>query len=144
MLCSVGWDWMPPVRDRNMGIWQPVYLRTTGAVTIGRPKLVTNLPKLPDTSVAKLSLSLTLSNHSEMAQKGKLTVSIKPENFTGIPSQFSENVSIAANGASDIDLNADKVSQLAYSPAAFMVAKWLWQGKPVPYPASIHQRQRNS
>ncbi|HEY8782192.1 MAG TPA: sugar-binding domain-containing protein [Mucilaginibacter sp.] len=112
MLCSVGWDWMPPVRDRNMGIWQPVYLRTTGAVTIGRPKLVTNLPKLPDTSVAKLSLSLTLSNHSEIAQKGKLTVSIKPENFTGIPSQFSENVSIAANGASDIDLNADKVSQL--------------------------------
>jgi len=62
--------------------------------------------------VAKLSLSLTLSNHSEIAQKGKLTVSIKPENFTGIPSQFSENVSIAANGASDIDLNADKVSQL--------------------------------
>ena len=45
MLCSVGWDWMPPVRDRNMGIWQPVYLRPTGAVTIGRPKLVTDLPK---------------------------------------------------------------------------------------------------
>jgi hypothetical protein len=21
MLCSVGWDWVPPVRDRNMGIW---------------------------------------------------------------------------------------------------------------------------
>src|SRR6185312_3126226 len=48
MLCSVGWDWMPPVRDRNMGIWQPVYLRTTGAVTIGKPKLVTDLPRLPD------------------------------------------------------------------------------------------------
>ena len=23
MLCSVGWDWMPPVRDRNIGIWAP-------------------------------------------------------------------------------------------------------------------------
>ncbi len=112
MLCSVGWDWMPPVRDRNIGIWQPVYLRTTGAVTIGRPKLVTELPKLPDTSVAKLSLSLTLSNHTEIAQNGKLIISIKPENFIGMPAQFSKSVSVAANGASVIDLNADKVSQL--------------------------------
>ena len=30
MLCSVGWDWMPPVRDRNIGLWLPVYLRTSG------------------------------------------------------------------------------------------------------------------
>jgi len=112
MLCSVGWDWMPPVRDRNMGIWQPVYLRTTGAVTIGRPKLVTGLPNLPDTSEAKLSLSLTLSNHNEAAQSGKLIISIKPENFIGTPSQFTQSISIAANGASVIDLNADKVSQL--------------------------------
>jgi beta-galactosidase/beta-glucuronidase len=112
MLCSVGWDWMPPVRDRNMGIWQPVYLRSSGAVTIGRPKLVTELPKLPDTSEARLSLNLTLSNHSQAAQSGKLTVTIKPENFTGMPVQFSQNVNIAANGASVVDLNADKVSQL--------------------------------
>jgi hypothetical protein len=39
MLCSVGWDWVPPVRDRNMGIWLPVYLRTSGGVTIGDPKI---------------------------------------------------------------------------------------------------------
>ena len=38
MYCSVGWDWMPPVRDRNMGIWLPVYLRTSGNVTIVNPK----------------------------------------------------------------------------------------------------------
>lgn len=37
MLCSVGWDWIPEVRDRNMGIWQPVYLRTTGQVVIAHP-----------------------------------------------------------------------------------------------------------
>jgi beta-galactosidase/beta-glucuronidase len=112
MLCSVGWDWMPPVRDRNMGIWQPVYLRSTGAATIGHTKLVTDLPKLPDTSVAKLSLNLTLSNHSETANNGKLIISIKPENFTGVPVSFSQNVTVAANGSSVIDLNADKVTQL--------------------------------
>ncbi len=112
MLCSVGWDWIPPVRDRNMGIWQPVYLRTTGAVTIGHPKLVTNLPMLPDTSVAKLSLNLTLSNHSDAEQKGKLTINIKPENFTGLPIQFSQDVAVAAGGASVVDLNAEKIDKL--------------------------------
>ena len=59
MLCSVGWDWIPPVRDRNMGIWQPVFLRTTGGVTISQPHVVTDLPDLPDTSTARLSLSFT-------------------------------------------------------------------------------------
>ncbi|BAU53460.1 glycoside hydrolase family 2 protein [Mucilaginibacter gotjawali] len=112
MLCSVGWDWIPPVRDRNMGIWQPVYLRTTGAVTIGRPKLVTELPNLPDTSVARLSLNLSLLNHSSALQKGKLTISIKPENFAGLPVQFTQDETVAANGVSIVDLNADKISQL--------------------------------
>jgi beta-galactosidase/beta-glucuronidase len=112
MLCSVGWDWMPPVRDRNMGIWQPVYLRTTGAVTIGHPKLVTDLPKLPDTSIAKLSLHLTLSNHSEEPQNGKLLISIKPENFAGLPVQFTQNVNVKAGEATQVTLDADRVSQL--------------------------------
>ena len=112
MLCTVGWDWMPPVRDRNMGIWQPVYLRTTGAITIGRPKLVTSLPKLPDTSIAALSLNLTLTNHSDESQHGKLVVSIKPENFTGLPVQFTHSASIKGNSASVIDLSAEQVNQL--------------------------------
>ncbi|HVS94295.1 MAG TPA: beta galactosidase jelly roll domain-containing protein [Mucilaginibacter sp.] len=112
MLCSVGWDWMPPVRDRNMGIWQPVYLLTTGAVTIGHPKLVTDLPKLPDTSEAKLSLGLTLSNNSDASQKGKVTVTIKPENFSGNAVQFSETEVVGANSSKEINFNAANVAQL--------------------------------
>jgi len=112
MLCSVGWDWMPPVRDRNIGIWQPVYLRTTGAVTIGRPKLVTELPKLPDTSIAKLSLNLSLTNNTNAAATGKLTVTIRPENFSGTPVQFSKTEYVNANSILNVDLNADAVNEL--------------------------------
>ena len=112
MLCSVGWDWIPPVRDRNMGIWQPVYLRTTGAVTIGHPKLVTDLPKLPDTSVAKLSLNLTLFNNSDAVRSGKLNVTISPENFVGKPIIFSQSASLSANSSTDVSFTADKISQL--------------------------------
>ena len=109
MLCSVGWDWMPPVRDRNMGIWQPIYLRTTGAVTIGRPKLVTNLP---DTNTAKLSLNLSLSNNTNSAKTGKLTVSIKPENFAGTPVKFSQEEKVKSNSTTEVSLDADKINQL--------------------------------
>ncbi|MBS7566645.1 beta galactosidase jelly roll domain-containing protein [Mucilaginibacter sp. Bleaf8] len=111
MLCSVGWDWMPPVRDRNMGIWQPVFLRTTGGVTISRPKLATELA-LPDTSTASVKLNLILANHSAAAANGKLTVSIKPENFAGSAVQFTRNVSVKAGEAKDVNLTPAQVSEL--------------------------------
>ena len=112
MLCSVGWDWMPPVRDRNMGIWQPVILRTSGKVTIGSPHLITDLPNLPDTSVAKLSLGLSLSNHDTKSVKGSLKVNILPENFVGQPVQFSSEVTIEAGSKKDVKLTSENVNQL--------------------------------
>jgi hypothetical protein len=112
MLCSVGWDWIPPVRDRNMGIWLPVYLRTTGGVTISHPKLVTGLPNLPDTSLAKLSLNLNLANHNQTDDNGKLTVTITPYNFKGKPFSFSKNVTITKNTQTSIDLNGDNTKEL--------------------------------
>ena len=112
MLCSVGWDWIPPVRDRNMGIWLPVYLRTSGTVTISDPKIVTSLPMLPDTTVAKISLSLKLKNHYLTDGNGKLSVTITPENFAGKQLQFSKNVSIVKNTPAMIDLNGDNTKEL--------------------------------
>jgi len=115
MLCSVGWDWIPPVRDRNMGIWLPVYLRTTGEVTISTPKLVTELPNLPDTSLAKLSLNLTLLNHNNSDENGKLTVIITPENFTGKPVQFIKTVTVAKNSRTVVDLNSDNTKEFNFA-----------------------------
>ena len=112
MLCSVGWDWIPPVRDRNMGIWQPVYLRTSGAVTIGHPQLKTDLPNLPDTSIAKLALNLTLTNHTAIAKNGTLSVSIKPENFVGTAVQFSKGVGVNSNSFKQVGFTAGEVNQL--------------------------------
>jgi hypothetical protein len=113
MLCSVGWDWMPPVRDRNMGIWQPVYLRTSGQVTISQPKLVTNLPGLPDTAkAANIALGLTLSNYSNHPVNGKIQVSIWPESFTGAIVQFNSPVAMPAGEVKNINLSADQFKEL--------------------------------
>lgn len=112
MLCSIGWDWMPPVRDRNIGIWLPVYLRTSGGITISDPKIVTDLPDLPDTSVAKISLNFSLINHSRSDEKGKLTVTISPENFQGKPVQFTKDISVRGGGTAMVDLNSDNTKEL--------------------------------
>ncbi|MCE5345445.1 MAG: beta galactosidase jelly roll domain-containing protein [Bacteroidales bacterium] len=115
MYCSVGWDWMPPVRDRNMGIWMPVYLRTSGNVTIVNPKLVTDLPVLPDTTLADISLNLKLQNNSQNVANGKLTVTITPENFKGTSVQFSKSVSVAKNGSETVDLNVKNTKELSFT-----------------------------
>jgi hypothetical protein len=112
MVCSVGWDWIPPVRDRNIGIWQPVFLRTSGEVTIVQPQIITDLPNLPDTSVARLSLNLTLLNFSQKNSKGNLKVSIRPENFTGTSIAFSKEITIAAGGKTPVELNVANTAQL--------------------------------
>jgi hypothetical protein len=112
MLCSLGWDWIPPVRDRNIGIWLPVYLRTSGGITIADPKLVTTLPDLPDTSLARLSLNLQLINHNQTEENGELKVTITPENFTGKSIQFSKNISVHNNKTTVVDLNGDNTKEL--------------------------------
>jgi hypothetical protein len=112
MLCSVGWDWIPPVRDRNIGIWQPVYLRTSGGVKISRPKIVTELPDLPDTSIARLTLDLTLTNHTKQRTDGKLTIIINPENFTGHEIRFTKDISVASEGTQLINMNGNNTKQL--------------------------------
>jgi hypothetical protein len=115
MLCSAGWDWIPPVRDRNIGLWLPVYLRTSGGVTVSHPKIVTDLPNIPDTSLAKLSLNLTLINHNQIDDKGTLSVTISPENFTGAILKFSKSVTVAGNKSAVVDLNGTNTKELNIS-----------------------------
>ena len=113
MVCSVGWDWMPPVRDRNIGIWQPVILRTSGEVTIVQPHIITDLPNLPDTTLARISLNMSLSNHSTANSSGSLKVTISPENFTGSPFTVSRKVDIAAGSRTIIGINALNTPEMA-------------------------------
>lgn len=68
---SIGWDWIPPVRGRNIGIWNDVHLDTSGPVTLRDPAVRTTLP-LPDTSTADVRLEVGLENHRSSAVQGTL------------------------------------------------------------------------
>ena len=73
MHATAGWDWMPTVRGRNIGIYDKVYLRGTGEVTVDDPFVQTKLP-LPDTTRAVILASATLKNHSSEPVEGILKV----------------------------------------------------------------------
>jgi Glycosyl hydrolase 2 galactose-binding domain-like/Exo-beta-D-glucosaminidase Ig-fold domain/Glycosyl hydrolases family 2/F5/8 type C domain len=68
---SVGWDWISTIRGRNTGIWNDVYLTTTGPVTIENPYVTTTLP-LPATSSVDVSVEVELINHEAKTVKGRL------------------------------------------------------------------------
>ena len=75
-VASEGWDWIPAIRDRDSGIWQPVHLVASGAVKIGDPNIVTMLP-LPDRSSAKINITVPLMNASSETATGTLTASFE-------------------------------------------------------------------
>lgn len=74
-IASVGWDWMPGIRDRNTGLWQDVRLLACGPVRAGDPLIVTSLP-LPDTSFADIYVEIPLHNGSSKAASGRLALEI--------------------------------------------------------------------
>ena len=133
MVCSAGWDWVPPVRDRNMGIWQPVFLRTSGDITIVQPQLITDLPSLPDTSVAKLSLNLSLSNHNQNNIRGILQVTIRPGKlyrYSGFIFEDGKHSSRSTNSGS---IEYRQYNSISGKKTSFVVAQWLWGSQLVPY-----------
>ncbi len=79
-LCSIGWDWIPGIRDRNTGIWQKVFLSTTGSVLIKDPLVTTDLP-LPSLETADVAIQTTVQNTSDKPVKGLLRGKIGEVSF---------------------------------------------------------------
>jgi hypothetical protein len=86
-LCSIGWDWIPTIRDRDIGIWQNVSLSASGPVLLRDPYVTSDIP-LPRTDKADLTVQVTLHNATDSPQSGVLSGS----GDGGI--RFEQNVSL--------------------------------------------------
>ena len=69
---SIGWDWIPTIRGRNTGLWNEVRLVQTGAATLEDPLVTTTLPA-KDGSVAEVSVTVRVVNHTARRTKGTVT-----------------------------------------------------------------------
>jgi cytochrome b involved in lipid metabolism len=71
-----GWDWIQPIRDRNTGIWDKVFIEKTGVVNLKNPHVITLVSgeRLPGEKQdpAILKVSAELENASNKSVIGTL------------------------------------------------------------------------
>ena len=102
-VATEGWDWIPAVRDRDTGIWQPVTLTAASTVKIGDAQVVTSLP-LPDTSRADIEINVPLENRSTSPVTGALKASFGD---TAVTKQIT-----LSPGKATVKLSPSEFSQL--------------------------------
>lgn len=90
-IATQGWDWIPTIPDRSMGIWKPVYIKVTGPVAIRSPWIrTTNV----SASSATVPLQVTLVNPTSAAVTGTLNADID-----GTIQFQATTVTVPANGS---------------------------------------------
>ena len=102
--CSEGWDWMPGVRDRNIGIWQDVQLIATDGVSFGDTQVITDLP-LPEVSWADLTVLTSLKNASSSERNVVLEGRIGDVTFT-------KEVTLPAESETEVCVSYSEMPQL--------------------------------
>jgi hypothetical protein len=120
-LCTIGWDWLNAVRDRDTGLWQPVWLRSTGPVLVEDPLVITDLP-LPKTDSADITIKATLVNTSDRTVNaeldGDITISWsnsghpKPGEYGDPSIRFSQKYTLAPKSRQEVVLDPKTVAAL--------------------------------
>lgn len=111
-ISSEGWDWVPGIRDRNVGLWQDVRLRVTGGVTLADPQVLTDLP-LPATDRAEITLRVTARNGTTQPRTVVLAAELAPWPSGAAVARVREEVSLAAGESRVVELSPKAHSELA-------------------------------
>jgi len=111
-LSTIGWDWIPAIRDRDTGIWQKVFISASGPVLIKEPLVTTDLP-LPKTDTADVSVQAKLENITDTPQKGVLRGS-----FGDVT--FEQSVEVTAHSSQVVTIDPKN------TPAMHMDHPKLW------------------
>jgi hypothetical protein len=137
-ISSEGWDWVPGIRDRNMGLWQDVRLRVTGDVTLADPQVLTDLP-LPALDRADITLRATVRNtagavrHLEL--KADITTWQAAQGATAPAASVSQPLTLAAGETRVVELSPQA------HPSLTLKNPRLWwpngYGKPDMYQATL-------
>jgi mannosylglycoprotein endo-beta-mannosidase len=122
-LSTIGWDWLPAIRDRDTGIWLPVTMDSTGPVLVKDPFVTSDLSAAHDS--ADLHISAMLENKSAKPVTGTLTGIIRLQNAQPQNAQtqnshdgeiaFHKPVTIAENGTEAVALDGKSTPELHIS-----------------------------
>jgi hypothetical protein len=104
-LASAGWNWLPIVRGRNIGIWNKVRLETSGDVEIVDHWVISDLPN-PDQ--ADLTVKTELHNVTTVSQHGRLVGRIGDISF-------SQEVTLGPNESKSVTIDKSVCPGLSIS-----------------------------
>jgi beta-galactosidase/beta-glucuronidase len=105
----MGWDWQPAVRDRDMGITEDVFVWASGPLELTDLYVSSDL-RLPDTTMADISISATLINHS----RKPLTTTVKGTVSSGSDViRFQIPVMLKAGEEKEIAFNQNNIPELS-------------------------------
>lgn len=76
---SIGWDWMPTIRGRNTGIWNRVFLSSTGPVRLSDPLVTSRISA--DRPAADVRLEFLVENHAGRTVSGVLRGTFGEQDF---------------------------------------------------------------
>src|SRR5215467_4339711 len=109
---GINWaDWNPTPPDKNMGLWQDVYLTTSGPVEIRYPAVVTHFAD-KDGASAELTIVAQLHNASDKPVEGKFKAEI-----AGLTLRVEHAESLAAGETKSVKLVPQDFTQLAVKKA---------------------------
>jgi mannosylglycoprotein endo-beta-mannosidase len=100
--CTAGWDWLPTIPDRDLGIWQPVRWSTTGPIRLTDVHVDPTLSD--DLAAADVALELTFDSAASTDQAVTLT--------GDIGGTFFQHPMTVPAGSSSVTLTSADVPQL--------------------------------
>ena len=114
---GINWvDWNPTPPDKDMGLWGPVSMKTTGPVAVRYPFIATHFEST-DLRVADITVTAQLENAADHPVKGTLSGT-----FSG--KKFRQPVELAAHESKSVSFSPEQFPQLKLKhPAIWWPAK---------------------
>ena len=101
---SLGWNWMPSIRGRDIGIWDHVYLEQTGPIVLTDPFVHSTVSK--DRAQADLTVEVTVKNLENTPEEGAINGTLGNVAFT-------QKIELAANETKTFTLDKSTFPQLS-------------------------------
>lgn len=96
-----GWDWIQPIRDRNTGIWDKVFIEKTGSVNLKNPHVVTLVPGVRTPGAKQDDAVLKVTTELQNASNKKISGTVR---YTFDNDVVSQKVTVGANETIEVAL----------------------------------------
>ena len=106
--CTIGWDWIAASRDRNVGIWQHVWLEGTGDVAVLDPAGFVTLSPAQDS--AALKVRFHCQNATPKTVHAEAVIRVEPQGFTGKTIGLHRKIEIGTKARSGVYFRRGRVS----------------------------------